>query len=246
MKFISVLNQKGGCGKTSLAVLIVLALSSTGKKVLAIDCDPQGGLTSFLLPSDQTFFGLFELIGGFKKLNEVIYKTDRGGMEIEIIPSDYKLDSIAPTLDPYALKRLFKNLKGYDYVIFDNPPTVQGISRASSILADEIYIPADISAPTLGPTKYTIKALEDIDKKGKVILVGYKEPRDENKGFMAELSRKFIDSLNGHYVGTVPKTITSARAIADPGVKWTASKIESLLEPLLDIMEVKRNERKAV
>ena len=40
MKAISILNQKGGCGKTSLSVLTSLALASSGKKVLAVDCDP--------------------------------------------------------------------------------------------------------------------------------------------------------------------------------------------------------------
>ncbi len=239
MKAITVLNQKGGCGKTSLSVLLSIALASTGKKVLAVDCDPQGGLTSFLDPSeDDTRPGMFEIISsGQKKIPDVVVHVDRRGIEVDLIPADFRLDNVAPTMDPFNLKRLFKAIKGYDYLIFDCPPTVQGISRAAAIVADKIYIPADIAAPTLGPTLYTLSSLTDLEKAGEVILIGYKEPKKENKGYMAELSRKFIEKLNGHYVGTVPKTITTARAIADPTSNWTQTKFDKILKPLIEIVE---------
>lgn len=240
MKIIAVINQKGGCGKTSLSVLMTLALAAAGRRVLAVDCDPQGGLTSFLAPpSEEVRPGLFDLIGGFNTLDEIIVPVDRSGIVFDVIPSDYRLDQIASTLNPYMLKRKFKELKGYDYMLLDNPPTVQGISIASAIIADKIYVPADISVPSLGPTLYTLASLKDIEKKGNVILIGYKEPKEESTGFISELSRKFMEKLNGYYVGTVPKTITTARAVADPELNWTRAKIEGLLNPLLEIVEEK-------
>jgi len=238
MNAITILNQKGGCGKTSLSVLLSLALASTGKKVLAVDCDPQGGLTSFLDPiEDDTRPGMFEIISGQNKIAEVVAHVNRRGIEVDLVPADYRLDNVAPSMDPFHLRRLFKTIKGYDYLVFDCPPTVQGISRAAAIVADKIYIPADISAPTLGPTLYTLSSLADLEKSGEVILVGYKEPKKESTGYMAELSRKFTEKINGHYAGTVPKTITTARAIADPSINWTQTKVDKILKPLIEIVE---------
>jgi cellulose biosynthesis protein BcsQ len=239
MKVVSILNQKGGTGKTSLTALISIALALKGKKVIVVDCDPQGGITSFLSPTEdeeKVRPGLFELLGGFNTLSEVMVTVERSGAKITLIPSDYRLDQISGSLDPYALKRKFKNLEGFDYLIFDNPPTVQGISRASCIMADRVYIPSDISAASYGPTNYTINSLKDIDKKGYVVFIGYKEPGEDNNGYMAQLSRKFMQKFKDNYAGTVPKTSTSARIIADPTVNLTQTKVDQYLSPILSIL----------
>lgn len=239
MTFISILNQKGGSGKTTYSVLTAMALASTGKRVLIIDCDPQYGTSALLSPTDKVErLGLFELLSGLNKLNEVVIPIERDDISVDLIPSDYRLDSIAPSLDPYALKRKFKGLKGYDYVVLDTPPTVQGISRAAAIVSDQIYIPSDISIPSLGPTLYTIRALKDIEKKGKVVLVGYKEPKDDSKGYTARITREFMDKLNGNFLGTIPRSILIAKAISEPEHKWTEKKKEKILRPILNMMEV--------
>ncbi len=240
MKTIAVLNQKGGCGKSTLTMLMALALASGGKKVLAIDCDPQGGLSSFLIMASDNLPGLFDFLGKFKKLKEVICPVARGGIEFDLIPADYRLDSISSSLDPFALKRALKNVKevkDYDYIILDNPPTVQGISRASAILADKIIIPAEVSAPALGPTLYTLKSLEEIEKQGRILLVGYKEPKETGGGYMSDLTKRFNAELGSAIAGSIPRTVTTAKAVADPETVWTAAKIEKILNPVRDIVE---------
>ena len=239
MKVVAILNQKGGCGKSTLSMLMSLALASEGKKVLSIDCDPQGALTSFLLELDENRPGLFDLLGKFKTLKEVVINVTRGGISFNLIPADYKLDSIASGLDPYALKRAFKDIKGYDYIVLDNPPTVQGISRASAIFSDQIFVPSDIAIQSLGPTLYTLKSLEEIEKKGKVLLVGYKEPKENGGGYMADLMRRFDTELNGSIFGTIPRNVTTARAVADPETTWTGAKVGKILKPLRDLVEGK-------
>ena len=239
MKVFSILNQKGGSGKTSLTVLISLALASKNKKVLVVDCDPQGGSTSFLSPwedEDTTRHGIYELLGGFKKIENVIIEVDRGFEKISLIPSDYRLDQIASSLDPYALKRKFKDLKGFDYILFDCPPTVQGISRSACLMSDKIFIPTEISAPAYGPTNYTVNSLKDIDRAGGVIFIGYKEPKEDAHGYMADLSRKFMAKFKDSFVGTIPRTSTHAKIIADPTVKMTENKVEQYFKPILAIL----------
>lgn len=240
MKYISILNQKGGSGKTSFSVLVVLAIASTGKRVLAVDCDPQYGLSAILSPTEKVErLGLFELLSGMAKIDEVVIPVERDGMSFELIPSDYRLDSIVASLDPFALKRKFKSLKGYDYIVFDTPPTVQGISRAAAMISDSIYVPSDISIPSMGPTLYTLDSLKDIEKHGNVVLVGYREPKEENKGYIAKVSREFKKRLNGNFKGAIPRNVVTAKAIADPETKWTPKKRENILKPILDIMEIK-------
>lgn len=236
-KSIAIINQKGGSGKSTLTMLIALALASDKSKVLVIDCDPQGGLSSFLIDPADNKPGLFDYLGKFKKFKEVIYPVSRGGIDFDLIPADYRLDSISSGLDPFALKRSLKDIKDYNYIVLDNPPTVQGISRASAIFADKIIIPAEISAPALGPTLYTLKSLEEIEKQGRVLLIGYKEPKENGGGYIADLTRRFNTELGSAIAGSIPRTVATAKAVADPETAWTDGKIEKLLKPLREIVE---------
>lgn len=235
MKKICVTNQKGGSGKTSLAVIMTMAIASKNYKVLAIDTDPQAGLTSFLDPAFDSRNGVYDLLIGddFSIIN-----INRNGIKFDLIPADYRLDRIYASIDHLAFKRALKNFD-YDYIVFDTPPTVQGISRAAAIISDMIFIPADMSRSTIKPTLYTIDALEEMEKKGKVILIGYKDPGKESKSFMAELSREFLEKLGERYLGTIPKNITIQKAVADLSYKWSEKNIEKILDPVLNLIGVR-------
>ena len=85
---------------------------------------------------------------------------------------------------------------------------------------------------------YTIKSLEDIEKSGSVVLIGFREPKDGSKGYTDKITREFMSKLNGTFKGSIPKNVTMAKAIADPDTKWTAKKKEAVLQPILDILEI--------
>ncbi len=77
MKIISIINQKGGVGKTTTVINLASALTQLGKKILVIDLDPQGNATtglglSNLERSDETIYGI---LNGTKSISEVIKKT---------------------------------------------------------------------------------------------------------------------------------------------------------------------------
>lgn len=207
---ITVTNQKGGSGKTSFAVLLSLALASEGKRILAIDTDPQGGLTSFLTGAEIPHVTTYDLIMG---KTPDIKRIERHGVFIDFIGADYQLDLIYATIDHLSIKRALLLIKDdYDYIIFDTPPTVQGISRACAVVSDKILIPADISMSTIKPTLYTIKSLRDIEKKGEVILIG-KDPKDK-EGYTADLTREFIGYLEKSFIGYIDKSATMQKVIA--------------------------------
>lgn len=237
---LAIVNQKGGCGKTSLTVLISLALASVGKKVLTVDCDPQAGLTAFFTKSTLERIGIFDfLTSNNKPVEEVKIPIQRDSLCIDLITADYRLDSIASNLDPFMIQRRFKSVNDYDVAVFDTPPTVQGISRSAAMAADSIFIPADISEATKGPTLYTISALNEIQKKGQVIFIGYKDPKEDSHSFKAELSREFMKEVKGYYKGTVPKTVGMEKAIADVHYKWTPQRKEKVLNPILEMTGLK-------
>ena len=96
-KIISIINQKGGVGKTTTVINLAAGLSMKGKKILVIDLDPQGNATtglglSNIENSDQT---IYSVLNGTKKIFEVIQKTklenldlvtsnvDLSGLEVE-------------------------------------------------------------------------------------------------------------------------------------------------------------------
>ena len=236
MQKICIVNQKGGSGKTSFSILVSMALASRGHKVLTIDCDPQAGLTNYLSPSEDVRLGIFDILLGRNDCN--VLNITRGDIAFDMIPADHRLDKIYATLDPFAFETAFEGYN-YDYIVFDTPPTVQGISRSAALVADRVYVPADLSRGTIRPTLYTLDALKQVKKKGKVVFIGYKEPKEESKSFMSELSREFMDKVKKNYAGTVSKNITMQKSVSVEGFKWTAKKKDEVLGPILGILGVK-------
>ena len=83
-KIISIINQKGGVGKTTTVINLAAGLSMKGKKVLVIDLDPQGNATTGLglsnnISSDRT---IYNVLNGNKKIYEVIQQTNFENLNI--------------------------------------------------------------------------------------------------------------------------------------------------------------------
>ena len=237
MKSFAIINQKGGSGKTSTAILLIKALASTGCSVLGVDCDPQSGLTSFLFPEKKIKGGLFDILIGDQAKDHII-TIKLKGLNFDLVACDYRMDKIWASIDPYAIERGFKNLN-YDFLVFDTPPTLQGITRSVVMFTKENIIPTDISRASKAPTEYTLKTLRELKKKGKVVFVGYKEPKKNINGYNAKLSREFMTSFKEHYIGTIPRTTSLANVVANLELNWTKAKKEKFLNPTLELIGIK-------
>ena len=77
-KVISIINQKGGVGKTTTVINLAAGLSMKGKKILVIDLDPQGNATTGLGLSNLTNseITIYSVLNGNKKISEVIQETN--------------------------------------------------------------------------------------------------------------------------------------------------------------------------
>jgi len=254
---IGIVNQKGGSGKTHLTVLVTLALAAAGKKVLAVDCDPQGGLSAFLGKVGQTGSpqvvrpglqhglsipanhpGIFEVLTGMCKIEEAVIAGKRDSIGFHFIRARHTLDRIAPGSDLYEIERKFKKAKGFDCIVFDSPPTMQGISKSIAHFCGKIYIPSDISEGSIQPTLYTLDILKEIKRKGQVILIGYKHSEQGEDGFIARLSREFREKLGKAYLGSLPRNISMQKSVSDTAIKWTDKKVFKTLKPVSDLIGI--------
>jgi chromosome partitioning protein len=142
-KVITVINQKGGVGKTTTAHTIGAWLQRTkGKKVLFIDLDQQGNLTYATGASNSNYNSLKLLINGSLDAKKIQH-TSSG---FSVIPSDPALANIdmilTETGKEYRLKEALKGLKDYDYVVIDNPPSMNVIMINALTASDFAIIPA--------------------------------------------------------------------------------------------------------
>ena len=141
-RIIAVANQKGGVGKTTTAINLSSCLAEKGKKVLAVDMDPQGNMTSGLgVDKNSVENTIYDLIIGESSIDEVLRKDIM--KNLDIIPANIDLSAAEIELidvedKEYIVRNVIKDIKdNYDYIIIDCPPslsmlTINAMTTATS------------------------------------------------------------------------------------------------------------------
>ena len=145
-RIIAVANQKGGVGKTTTSINLAACLAEKGKKVLAVDMDPQGNLTSGLgVDKDSVEKSIYELIIGEVDIKEVINKEVLENLDI--IPTSIDLSAAEIELigvddREYILRNAIDQVKDqYDFVIIDCPPSLSMLTINAMTTADSVIVP---------------------------------------------------------------------------------------------------------
>lgn len=145
-RIIAVANQKGGVGKTTTAINLAACLAEKGQKVLAIDIDPQGNMTSGLgINKKKCKYTTYDLVLGKCELKECLSKSvmkdvmvlpsnpDLAAAEIELIGVDKKEFILKEHVD--------KVREDYDYVVIDCPPSLNTLTVNALTTADTVLVP---------------------------------------------------------------------------------------------------------
>lgn len=200
MKTVSVINQKGGVGKSTTAEMLISALSLKGFKVLAIDLDAQGNL-SYSLAADSSSPTILEVL-----TEEVSAKDAIKHARADIISSNKALAGadafIADTGKEYRLKEALEKIsKNYDFCIIDTPPAL-GILTVNALTASgSVIIPAqaDIySLQGIENLEETIKAVKKYcnpNLKIEGILLTRYNPRTILSREVSEMAEKLAEKL---------------------------------------------------
>jgi chromosome partitioning protein len=143
---ISIVNQKGGVGKTTTAVNLGAYLASLGKFVLLIDIDPQANATSGLgIDYNKLEQGVYEALMGDKHFKEVIFNTTMPGYKIA--PANPNLAGANVELvnmenrESRLEEALLSVRNDYDYIIIDCPPSLGLLTINGMVAAEKLLIP---------------------------------------------------------------------------------------------------------
>lgn len=145
-KIISIVNQKGGVGKTTTAVNLASAVGIAGKKVLLVDADPQGNTTSgYGINRKKVGVTSYDLLIGKATADKALVKTEY--KNVDIVPAS--IDLAAAEVDLIEIDHREAQLKmalagvreAYDYIFIDCPPSLGLITVNALNASDTVLVP---------------------------------------------------------------------------------------------------------
>ena len=171
-KIISVINQKGGVGKTTTVINLAAGLSMKGKKILVIDLDPQGNATTGLglsntVNSDTT---IYSVLNGNKKISEVIQSTSFTNLNLitsNVDLSGLEVETAGDSRRSFKLKDELTSIlndsgASYDYILIDCPPSLSLLTIMALVASDALIVPLQTEFFALEGLTQLMKTIERI------------------------------------------------------------------------------------
>ena len=225
-KIISVINQKGGVGKTTSVINLASGLAMKNKKILVVDLDPQGNATTGLglSNSEKSDRTIYNVLNGDKNISEVIKQSnfenlslvssnvDLSGLEVETAGDNRRAFKLKDELT--ALNN--NSEPSYDYVIIDCPPSLSLLTIMALVASDELIVPLQTEFFALEGLTQLMKTIERIKSRLnpgleiRGILLTMYDKRNKLSGEVeAEARNYFKDKV---YNTVVPRNVRLSEA----------------------------------
>lgn len=151
-KVISLVNQKGGVGKTTTSINLAASLGKLGKKSLLVDLDPQGNCTTGLgVNKGNIKYSIYDVLNGTVEAKKAIIKTgftllsiipatiNLAGLDIELLEKGYQNATFKKN---EQLRNALETIKdNYDFIIIDCPPSLGLLTTNALVASDSVIIP---------------------------------------------------------------------------------------------------------
>ena len=226
MQIISVINQKGGVGKTTTVINLAAGLALQKKKVLIIDLDPQGNATtglglSNLENSSETIYGVLngtKLITGvvkktnFKNLDIITSNVDLSGLEVETAGDSERAFIMKSKLAPY----LNDSRGSYDYILIDCPPSLSLLTIMALVSSHSLVVPLQTEFFALEGLTQLMKTIERIkvslnpELKIRGILLTMYDKRNKLSSQVEKEARDYFKEKV--YVTVIPRNVRLSEA----------------------------------
>lgn len=216
---VAIANQKGGVGKTTTAINLGAAMGALEKKVLLVDCDPQGNATRGVGQTAQAPH-LYHVLAGENEAREAILKTDFPGLDV--LPSDRELVGVEVEfvgVDGWErqLRRVLDQVADvYDVIFLDCPPSLGHLTVNALVAADRILVPLQCEYYALEGISELIATVRRVQGRlnpqliiSGILLTMYDDRTNLSRDVAEEVRSHFEDKV---FKSIVPRNIRLAEA----------------------------------